>query len=48
MCILRDFLEIPKNDINMCFSGFPKNQSQGVNVRFSGFENFDLFDSQTA
>ena len=49
------FLEIPKNDVNVRFSGFPKIQGQGGkcaffgipknahNVRFSGFENFSFF-----
>ena len=42
------FLEIPKNDVNVRFSGFYSIQKNDVNVRFSGFENFDYFDSQTA
>ena len=27
-----DFLEIPKNDVNVHFSGFAKNQGQGGGV----------------
>ena len=43
MCVFRDFFEIPKNDVNVRFSGFPKTQRSGggVNVHNSGLENFE-------
>ena len=49
MCVFRDSKEKRVRGVNVRFSGFffeiPKN---AYNMRFSGFENFDFFDSQTA